>query len=108
MTAVPGPRYTSSMTIQEIIAGYRQRGAFFEEPTVSGGTLDEQESRLGLRFPASYREAITAGSYAKATFHFLEPYRDERDARRDAEAPHARLALEQDLHQEGRCDSEGR
>ena len=69
------------MNVQEIIQAFRGAGAFFDEPTASAARLDEQEGRLQFQFPAAYREAVESGSYDKATFHFMEPERYDRDER---------------------------
>lgn len=69
------------MQVQDIIDGFRRAGSFFEEPTADGSRLDEQEARLGFRFPATYRQAVEAGSFDKANFHFLEPERYGADDR---------------------------
>lgn len=63
------------MEIDEIVAHFKKSGRFATPGDYSKHDIAEWENLLGISFPESYREIMTAGSIDKDTFHCFRPYR---------------------------------
>lgn len=66
------------MPTKDSIELLRAHGRFSPEPVHTDSELRECERKLRFDLPASYRMAVTTGSYDIANFYFRKPYIPEK------------------------------